>query len=93
MIDTKVLTHSTFSAAYPSYGSTRALDDLRAREYPLLDAGGHDPKRTSLMVDYSHTEFSRIRLQYNRDQSTPVTDTQLILQYVVSIGPHGAHQF
>ena len=31
----------TFAAAYPLYASTRALDDLRAREYPLLDSGGH----------------------------------------------------
>lgn len=30
----------TFVAAYPSYGTTRVLDDLRAREYPLLDAEG-----------------------------------------------------
>jgi hypothetical protein len=59
----------------------------------VLDSGGHSPQRTSVMVDYSHTEFSRIRLQYNRDGSTPVSDSQLILQYVVSIGPHGAHQF
>lgn len=36
---TKLLT--AFSAAYPSYASTRALDDLRAREYPLLDGVGH----------------------------------------------------
>ena len=30
-----------FLAAYPSYGTTRMLDDLRAREYPLLDRLGH----------------------------------------------------
>jgi len=30
-----------FSTAYPSYTTTRALDDLRAREYPLLDGIGH----------------------------------------------------
>jgi molybdenum cofactor sulfurtransferase len=28
-------------AAHPSYGATRALDDLRARDYPLLDGLGH----------------------------------------------------
>ena len=31
----------TFHAAYPSYESTRALDDLRAREYSRLDTLGH----------------------------------------------------
>ena len=30
----------TFAAAYPAYAGTRALDDLRAREYPLLDRLG-----------------------------------------------------
>ena len=31
----------TFSSAFPLYSTTRALDDLRAREYPLLDGLGH----------------------------------------------------
>ena len=31
----------TFSTTYPAYASTRALDDLRARNYPLLDSLGH----------------------------------------------------
>jgi molybdenum cofactor sulfurtransferase len=30
-----------FAAAYPTYASTRVLDDLRAREYPMLDTLGH----------------------------------------------------
>jgi len=30
-----------FSAAYPSYATTRALDDLRQKNYPLLDGIGH----------------------------------------------------
>ncbi len=32
---------SDFPAAYPSYEGTALLDELRAREYPLLDARGH----------------------------------------------------
>lgn len=31
----------TFIETYPAYASTRALDDLRGREYPLLDSLGH----------------------------------------------------
>src|SRR5919108_3501870 len=31
----------TFNRAYPTYPTTRALDDLRAREYPLLDRLNH----------------------------------------------------
>jgi len=34
-------TTSAFHAAYPGYAATRALDDLRARDYPLLDRHGH----------------------------------------------------
>lgn len=59
----------------------------------VLDTQGHTPSRNSLMVDYSHSEFSRLRLQFNRDQSTAVADNQWLLQYQMSLGAHGAHQF
>src|SRR5687767_12073637 len=32
---------TSFSRRYPAYAVTRALDDLRAREYPLLDGLRH----------------------------------------------------
>jgi len=59
----------------------------------VLDDQGHAPKRDSLMVDFSGSEFSRLRLQYNRDQSQHETDHQWFLQYVMSLGAHGAHSF
>lgn len=58
-----------------------------------LDAAGHDPSRYALMFDYSRSEFSRLRLQYNRDKSLPGSDDQWYLQYVMSLGAHGAHQY
>jgi hypothetical protein len=58
-----------------------------------LDNGGHNPKRNSVMVDYANSEFSRLRLQFNRDQSQPRTDNQWFLQYIMSLGAHGAHIF
>ncbi|HEY0435670.1 MAG TPA: TonB-dependent receptor [Phenylobacterium sp.] len=59
-----------------------------------VDDQGHDAHRHSLMVEYDHSEFSRIRLQYNRDESRPGhPDNQGILQYTVSMGAHGAHAF
>jgi hypothetical protein len=58
-----------------------------------LDTQGHSPKRDSLMVDFSNSEFSRLRLQYNRDQSQASTDNQWFLQYSMSLGAHGAHIF
>jgi hypothetical protein len=32
-------------------------------------------------------------LQVARDDSSENGDTQVVLQYVLSFGPHGAHQF
>ncbi|MCW8828257.1 MAG: hypothetical protein OQK94_04295, partial [Gammaproteobacteria bacterium] len=58
-----------------------------------LDNEGHDPSRTSVMLDHSRSEYSRIRLQLARDDSYEESDTILTLQYVMSLGAHGAHQF
>ena len=58
----------------------------------LLDEG-HDPHRTSAMIEWIPSEFSRIRLQYNKDNSNKQTDDQVILQYTQALGSHGAHQF
>ncbi|HEY0721801.1 MAG TPA: hypothetical protein VGE50_11180 [Gammaproteobacteria bacterium] len=59
----------------------------------VLDTQGHTPTRNSVMVDYANSEFSRLRLQYNRDESSLVTDHQWFLQYQMSLGAHGAHSF
>jgi hypothetical protein len=68
-------------------GSTPTMAD-----FPLLAA--YTPKRNSLMVDFSASEFSRLRLQFARDESRrDAIDNQLWLQYVVSLGAHGAHSF
>lgn len=65
---------------------------LAAADFRNLAA--YSPSRTSLMVDYSPSEFSRFRLQLARDRSRPeASDTQLFLQYIMSLGVHGAHAF
>jgi hypothetical protein len=58
-----------------------------------LDTQGHTPWILSAMLDWSNSEFSRFRLQYNRDESSLQPDDQLVLQYIMSLGAHGAHQF
>lgn len=61
-------------------------------EFALL--GGYDPWRWALMADYSHSEFSRVRLQYARDHSRPGdADNQFLLQYIMTMGAHGAHKY
>ena len=64
-----------------------------AADFALLMAE-HQPSRQTLMVDFSPTEFSRFRVQFAADRSRlGVTDRQLILQYIHSLGAHGAHRF
>lgn len=58
-----------------------------------LDPAGGDPERYTVMVDYSHSEFSRLRLQYGRDLSGLTSNDVWGLQYIQSIGAHGAHSF
>lgn len=58
-----------------------------------LAPGLDDPMRYSLMADWSHSEFSRLRLQYTRDEAGASDDNQFGLQYIFSIGAHGAHSF
>jgi outer membrane receptor protein involved in Fe transport len=54
----------------------------------------YKPYRHSVMLDFSPSEFSRLRLQLAQDRSMQgVKDAQVILQYVHSLGAHGAHRF
>ena len=53
-----------------------------------------NPSRNSVMVDFSPSEFSRIRLQLAEDKSSQgITDHQVYVQYLVNIGAHPAHQY
>jgi len=66
---------------------------LTPADFPLL-MSHHNPTRNTVMVDWSPTEFSRIRLQFAADKSRMgTTDNQVLLQYLYSLGAHGAHQF
>jgi hypothetical protein len=65
---------------------------LTAADFPLL--AENDPKRTTAMVDFSRSEFSRFRLQFARDEARfNEADNQVFLQYIMSLGAHGAHKF
>jgi hypothetical protein len=65
---------------------------LTAADFPRL--APNRPKRSTAMIDFSPSEFSRLRLQYARDEARyNEADNQLILQYIMSLGTHGAHKF
>ncbi|MBN9462371.1 MAG: hypothetical protein J0H00_14260 [Burkholderiales bacterium] len=72
----------------PDYGSDSA--SLAAS----LAASGYRPHRNTLMVDFSPSEFSRVRLQFARDRARAgIVDNQVFLQYQMSLGAHGAHGY
>jgi hypothetical protein len=60
----------------------------------FLGTEAFKPKRTSLMFDWSPSEFSRWRLQLSEDRVRQgEVDHQLFLRYQVNLGAHGAHSF
>ncbi len=60
----------------------------------FLATPSFNPQRSSVMFDYTPSEFSRIRLQLAQDRSRAgVTDNELFLQYILTLGAHGAHRF
>jgi len=53
-----------------------------------------NPQRYSVMLDYTPSEFSRFRVQWQQSKIRPdVTDNQLFVQYILTLGAHGAHKF
>jgi len=65
---------------------------LTEADFPLL--ADHDPQRWSTMLDFSPSEFSRLRLQFARDEARfDDSDDQVFVQYIMSMGAHGAHRF
>lgn len=65
-----------------------------AANAPFFDATDFRPKRYTLMVDYTPSEFSRWRVQVAQAHPRPgTTDNELFVQYILSLGAHGAHKY
>ena len=68
----------------PDYGSNASW----------LSSTAYQPGKTTLMLDFTPSEFSRLRLQLAQDKSREgVSDNQIFLQYQMSLGAHGAHSY
>jgi hypothetical protein len=67
--------------------------DAEVLEEAQLKSPSDNPNKYSISLDYIPSEFSRVRLQYNKDKSYQQEDDQVILQYTMSLGSHGAHTF
>ena len=59
--------------------------------------GYESSRKFSGMVDFTPTEFSHLRLQYNNGSYATdegrLRGSEIFLQWMVSIGAHGAHSF
>lgn len=85
------LRHDQLDSGTPELGHVASGLATRA-DFPALQAAS--PSRSSVMLDYSPSEFSRFRLQLAHDRSNPFgLDRQLYLQYTLSLGAHSAHSF
>ncbi|HZX27785.1 MAG TPA: hypothetical protein VFF16_11980, partial [Telluria sp.] len=79
------LRYDRLDSGTPSIGLDPAL-------FPSL--AQYNPARASAMLDWSPSEFSRLRLQVARDRARRgAADNQLYLQYIMSLGTHAAHAF
>jgi outer membrane receptor protein involved in Fe transport len=60
----------------------------------FLASDGFAPKRASFMLDWTPSEFSRVRAQFSRSETQPgLPDNQFFLQYILTLGAHGAHRY
>lgn len=76
------------------YSRLHAPDTPAGFAGSALDAQGHDPHTYSIMGDWTNSEYGRIRLQYNREKlDNGSADNQFLVQYIMSIGAHGAHPY
>ncbi len=66
--------------------------DVAAGNIPGLNP--YNPSRSTVMFDWSPSEFSRFRVQFARDKArNDITDNQVWLHYIVNLGAHGAHKY
>ena len=69
------------------------IDEAEFLEESELGTEAKDPERYSVMMDYSPSHFSRLRLQYSELDNGREQNNMLMLQYIMSLGAHGAHKY
>jgi hypothetical protein len=72
---------------------------LQRMDTPILPLGsefngfGHSPSAVSGLLEYDTSEFGRFRAEYTHDMSDLRPNDELMFQYTVVYGPHGAHRY
>ena len=75
---------------YAQLGTTPVPLALTASE---LDDLGHASRATTAMLEFDTSEFGRFRASYTHDEAGFKPIDELLLQYTVIYGPHGAHRY
>jgi hypothetical protein len=58
-----------------------------------LDDLGHASRASTAMLEFDTSEFGRLRASYTHDEAGFKPIDELVLQYTVIYGPHGAHRY
>ena len=61
-----------------------AESDEEVFEESGFESSDHDPDRWTVMLDWTPSEFSRVRMQYAHDNSREESDDQIMIQYIMS---------
>ena len=75
------------------YAGLSTSDPGPALTGSLLDDFGHSPHAETALLEYDTSEFGRFRMQYTHDESDLRPDDEILFQYTVIYGPHGAHRY
>jgi hypothetical protein len=75
------------------YSGLSSSDPGPALAGSLLDDFGHSPNAETALLEYDTSEFGRFRLQYTHDESDLKPNDEVLFQYTVIYGPHGAHRY
>ena len=68
--------------------------DIANFDEGILQHNNHRPSANTIMVDYTNSEFSRIRFEYeNQKLQYDDSNDSVTIQYIFSIGAHPAHKF
>jgi hypothetical protein len=59
----------------------------------VLNDLGRTPRAESALLEFDTSEFGRLRLQYNHDDSDIKPLDEILFQYTVIYGPHPAHRY
>ncbi|MGH6872883.1 MAG: TonB-dependent receptor [Rhizomicrobium sp.] len=75
------------------YAQLRGSNVPGALAGTTLDDFGMSPRAETALLEYDSSEFGRLRLQYSHDETGLKPNDEVLLQYTVIYGPHGAHRY